>query len=65
MREKNQKAHEKRKIELMEQCFECFAENGLGSVSIRSLLKLIRECIKLYTRSTEPHSAAEAISPFR
>lgn len=39
MREKNQKAHEKRKIELMEQCFECFAENGLSSVSIRGLAR--------------------------
>lgn len=27
------------KIELMEKCFKCFAENGLSSVSIRGLAK--------------------------
>lgn len=33
----NGSAHEARKIELMEKCFECYADNGLSSVGIRAL----------------------------
>lgn len=33
----NKEAHEKRKNELMEKCFECYAENGLSGVGIRAL----------------------------
>ncbi len=33
----NKKAHEERKNELMEKCFECYAENGLSGVGIRAL----------------------------
>lgn len=33
----NKKAHEERKNELMEKCFECYAENGLSGVGIRTL----------------------------
>ena len=33
----NKEAHEKRKNELMEKCFECYAENGLSGVGISAL----------------------------
>ena len=33
----NKEAHEKRKNELVEKCFECYAENGLSGVGIRAL----------------------------
>ena len=33
----NKQAHEERKNELMEKCFECYAENGLSGVGIRAL----------------------------
>lgn len=33
----NENAHEARKKELMEKCFECYADNGLSSVGIRAL----------------------------
>lgn len=33
----NETAHEARKKELMERCFECYADNGLSSVGIRAL----------------------------
>ncbi len=33
----NKEAHESRKAELMEKCFECYAENGLSGVGIRTL----------------------------
>ena len=33
----NEKAHEARKTELMEKCFECYADNGLSGVGIRFL----------------------------
>ena len=39
MRVRNEEQHRNRKQELMEKCFECFAENGLSSVGIRALAK--------------------------
>ena len=39
MRVRNEEQHRHRKQELMEKCFECFAENGLSSVGIRALAK--------------------------
>lgn len=33
----NKEMHESRKLELMEKCFECYADNGLSSVGIRFL----------------------------
>ena len=38
MRVRNEEQHRNRKQELMEKCFECFAENGLSSVGIRALI---------------------------
>lgn len=37
MRVRNEERFLKRKTELMEKCFECFAENGLNGVGIRAL----------------------------
>ena len=37
MRVRNEEQHRHRKQELMEKCFECFAENGLCGVGIRAL----------------------------
>lgn len=39
MRVINENLHEKRKIEIMEQCFECYAEYGLNNVGIKGLGK--------------------------
>ena len=39
MRIRNEEQRMNRKQELMEKCFECFAENGLSSVGIRALAK--------------------------
>lgn len=39
MRVINEDLHEKRKIEIMEQCFECYAEYGLNNVGIKGLGK--------------------------
>ena len=39
MRVRNQEQHRNRKQELMEKCFDCFAENGLCGVGIRALAK--------------------------
>lgn len=33
----NEKVHNARKVELMEKCFECYADNGLSGVGIRTL----------------------------
>lgn len=33
----NKEMHESRKLELMEKCFECYADNGLSGVGIRFL----------------------------
>lgn len=35
----NEKAHEEKKIRLMEKCFECYADNGFYGVGIRALGK--------------------------
>lgn len=32
-------SHEEKKIEIMEKCYECYAENGFGSVGIKGLAK--------------------------
>lgn len=37
MRRLNEKQHEQKKIELMEKCYACYAENGLGGVGIKAL----------------------------
>ncbi len=39
MRVINEDLHEKRKIEIMEKCFECYAEYGLNNVGIKGLGK--------------------------
>ena len=39
MRVRNEEQHRNRKQELMEKCFECFADNGLCGVGIRALAK--------------------------
>lgn len=39
MRVRNEEQFLQRKTELMEKCYECFAENGLSSVGIRALGK--------------------------
>lgn len=39
MRVLNEELHEKRKIEIMEQCYECYAEYGLNNVGIKGLGK--------------------------
>ena len=36
---RNEAQHQRRKVELMEQCFDCMAEVGLSSVSIRTLAR--------------------------
>lgn len=35
----NEELHEKKKIEIMEKCFECYAEQGFGNVGIKGLAK--------------------------
>ena len=37
MRMRNEEQHQAKKIDLMQKCFECYAENGLNSVGIRGL----------------------------
>ncbi len=37
MRTRNEEAYARKKAELMEKCFECYAEHGLSSVGIRGL----------------------------
>lgn len=39
MRTLNEEQHEKRKIEIMEKCFDCYAEYGLNNVGIKGLGK--------------------------
>ena len=39
MRVRNEEQFQAKKVELMEKCYECYAENGLGSVGIRGLAK--------------------------
>lgn len=39
MRIRNEEQYQQKKIELMEKCFECYAENGLSGVGIRALAK--------------------------
>ncbi len=39
MRVRNEEQFQAKKIELMEKCYECYAENGLNSVGIRGLAK--------------------------
>lgn len=39
MRVRNEEQFQAQKIELMEKCYECYAENGLNSVGIRGLAK--------------------------
>lgn len=39
MRTRNEEQFQAKKIELMEKCFECYAENGLSDVGIRGLAK--------------------------
>ncbi len=37
MRAVNEKAHQARKVEIMERCFDCYAENGLFGVGIKGI----------------------------
>lgn len=39
VRVRNEEQYQAKKIELMEKCYECYAENGLNSVGIRGLAK--------------------------
>ncbi len=39
MRTVNEELHEKRKVEIMEKCFDCYAEYGLNNVGIKGLGK--------------------------
>lgn len=39
MRVRNEERYRQRRTELMEKCYECFAESGLSSVGIRALAK--------------------------
>ena len=39
MRIRNEEQFQAKKTELMEKCFECYVENGLGSIGIRGLAK--------------------------
>ena len=39
VRVRNEEQFQAKKIELMEKCYECYAENGLNSVGIRGLAK--------------------------
>ena len=39
MRTRNEEQFQAKKIELMEKCFECYADNGLSDVGIRGLAK--------------------------
>lgn len=39
MKLRNQKIYQERKNEIMEKCYECYAEKGLGSVGIKELAK--------------------------
>ena len=39
MRTRNEEQFQAKKIEFMEKCFECYAENGLSDVGIRGLAK--------------------------
>lgn len=39
MRVYNEELHEKKKIEIMQKCFDCYAEHGFGNVGIKELGK--------------------------
>ena len=39
MRTRNEEQYQAKKIELMEKCFECYADNGFSDVGIRGLAK--------------------------
>lgn len=39
MRTVNEEARRAKKIEIMEKCYECYAENGFGSVGIKAIAK--------------------------
>lgn len=39
MRTRNEEQYQAKKVELMEKCFECYADNGLSDVGIRGLAK--------------------------
>lgn len=50
MRILNEDLHQKKKIELMEKCYDCYAEFGLNSVGIKGLAKACGMCSgSLYT----------------
>lgn len=50
MRILNEDSHQKKKIELMEKCYDCYAEYGLNSVGIKGLAKACGMCSgSLYT----------------
>lgn len=39
MRQRNEEQHNEKKIEYMERCYECYAENGLTGTGIKALAK--------------------------
>lgn len=39
MRTVNQEAHRNRQIDIMEKCFDCYAQNGLSSVGVKAIAK--------------------------
>ena len=39
MRVRNEEEYQRKKNEIMEKCFECYAEHGLGAVGIKGLAK--------------------------
>lgn len=39
MRTVNQEAHRNKQIDIMEKCFDCYAENGLSSVGVKAIAK--------------------------
>lgn len=39
MRTVNEEARQAKKIELMEKCYDCYAENGLSGVGIKTIAK--------------------------
>ena len=53
MRERDEQAFQRKKAEIMEACFNCYAENGLTGTGIQALAACPRPaCIPISTRWT-------------
>ena len=48
MRTRDQEEFQRKKIMLMEKCYDCYAENGLASVGIRKLAVQLRRAVYLF-----------------